>query len=125
MCCYVTDSEGQENYYSGSSILRENQYFNSEADFCRVYTEDVRRNLEDLFLWNRISYYISEEHTSLFSRLLGLRSRYWLFRINRNDLEDAIRLAEDMRGVEVIAELPAREWIPVEAKRRREQMRTS
>ena len=122
MCCIVTDCEGQENY-RGFSILQENQYFNSEVDFCKVYSEEVRRQLEELLLWNRVSYFIDVQNSTLFLRLLGFRKRYWLFRINRNDLEYAIRLTEGMSGVEVIAEPPARDWVPAEAKRRREQMR--
>ena len=124
MCCYDTDSEGQE-IYRGSSILRENQYFDSEADFCRVYSEDVMRQLEEIFTWNRVSYFISERNTALLSRLLGFRKHYWVFRINKNDLEYAMWMTDGMRGIEVIAEPPAPEWIPVEAKRRREEGRRS
>ena len=124
MCCIVTENDGQETY-KGFSILQENQYFNSEADFCRVYSEEVRRELENLLLRNRVSYFIVEQNTSILSRLFGFRKRCWLFRINRNDLEYAIRLTGDMRGVEVIAQPPARDWVPAEAKRRREQMRSA
>lgn len=122
MCCIVTENDGQDAYH-GFSIIQENHYFNSEADFCRVYSEEVRRELEELLLWSRVSYFIVDQNTTLLSRVFGLRKRCWLFRINRNDLEYAMQLVEDMRGVEVIAQPPARDWVPVEAKRRREQLR--
>lgn len=32
-----------------SSILREDQYFDNEADFCKVESESVRSELEKIF----------------------------------------------------------------------------
>lgn len=122
MKCYVTSEETVQE--KGSTILFEDQFFDSEADFCRVYTEDAMTHLEQVFLWNRISYCIEEENASILSRLFGLGKHSWVFRINQNDMEYALWLVGDMRGVEVIAKMPEHDWTPKEAKKRRVENNT-
>lgn len=119
MNCYVTVGENQETR-DGSSILK-NRYFNSEADFCRVYSEEVLLHLERMFLWNQISYFIRDDHSNVFSRLFSTKKHCWIIRLNSHDLEYAAWLVEDMRGVEIIAQIPERDWVPSEAKKEREQ----
>ena len=119
MNCHVTTGEGQE-VRSGASIYR-NRYFNSEIAFCRVYAEEVLQELERLFLWNQISYFIVDDHDSLLARIFSTRRHCWTIRINANDLDYALWLAEDLRGVEIIAQPQEHDWSPAEAKRLREE----
>lgn len=120
MCCYVTSNEEREQSVV-STILREDQYFDSEADFCRVYDDAVLHVLERMLLRNGISYFIKEENTSLLARLLCMRRSGFVVRINGRDMEKAIWLAEELRGVEIIGELPEKDWIPREAGLRRKE----
>lgn len=123
MCCYVTSNEEREQSVV-STILRDDQYFDSEADFCRVYDDRVLHVLERILLRNGISYFIKEENTSLLARLLCMRRSGFVVRINGRDMGKAIWLAEELRGVEIIGRLPERDWIPREAwQRRREEER--
>ena len=61
-----------------SSILREDQYFDNEADFCVVWNEDSKAEIEQLFLDHRISYFVKEssyydQHTATYhSRVVAL-----------------------------------------------------
>ena len=119
MNCHVTTGQILETG-DGTSIFSD-RYFNSEADFCRVYSEDVLMHLEQLFLWNQISYFIQDDHAGVLSRLFSARKHCWTIRINANDLEYATFLVEDVRGVEVIAKIPERDWTPSAAKAEREQ----
>ena len=120
MCCYVTSNEEREQSVV-STILREDQYFDSEADFCRVYDDAVLHVLERILLRNGISYFIKEENTSLLARLLCMRRSGFVVRINGRDMGKAIWLAEEIRGVEIIGELPEKDWIPREAGQRRKE----
>lgn len=122
MCCYVTSNEGQ-GQERVSSILLEDQYFDSEVNFCRVYAEDVLQYLERILLREGISYFVREENSSLLARLLCMRRSGFVVRINCRDMEKAIYLAEDLRGVEIIGRLPEEEWTPKSARIRREEER--
>lgn len=122
MCCYVTSNEGpgQERV---SSILPEDQYFDSEVNFCRVYAEDVLQYLERILLRAGISYFVKEENASLLARLLCMHRSGFVVRINCRDMEKAMYLTEDLRGIEIIGRLPEEEWTPSRARLRREEER--
>ncbi len=122
MCCYVTSNEGQ-GQERVSSILLEDQYFDSEVNFCRVYAGDVLQYLERILLREGISYFVKEENPSLLGRLLCMHRSGFVVRINCRDMEKAMYLAEDLRGVEIIGRLPEEEWTPKRARIRREEER--
>ena len=120
MCCYVTSNEGQ-GQERVSSILLEDQYFDSEVNFCRVYAEDVLQYLERVLLRAGISYFVKEENSSLLARILSMHRSGFVVRINCRDMEKARYRAEDRRGFEVIGRLPQEEWTPKRARLWREE----
>ncbi len=122
MCCYVTSNEGQ-GQERVSSILLEDQYFDSEVNFCRVYAEDVLQYLERILLRAGISYFVKEENSSFLAKLLCMHRSGFVVRINCRDMEKAMYLAEDLRGIEIIGRLPEEEWTPSRARLRREEER--
>ncbi len=96
-----------------SSILREDQYFDNEADFCKVESENVRSELEKIFLKNRISYFIKAQEQSFLERLFGDKGkRPYIVRINNRDIAKAIRLTQDLEGIEIIGREPEPDWSP-------------
>ncbi|SDZ76802.1 hypothetical protein SAMN02745687_00347 [Lachnospiraceae bacterium NK3A20] len=107
-----------------SSILLENQYFDNECDFCKVYSEENLLKIENIFLKNRISYFIKPEDDSLLARLFGsvMNRQRMVIRINNRDIERAVRLVDGIHGVDVIAAMPQSDWCPREhlARRRKE-----
>ncbi len=52
-----------------SSIIQNNQVFNNEVPFCRVYSVDSKKQLEERFLAHRISYFIEWQDKSILQRL--------------------------------------------------------
>ena len=52
-----------------TSILREDQYFDNETDFCVVTGAAAMNQLEQLFLRNRISYFIKVQERSIFQKI--------------------------------------------------------
>ncbi len=103
-----------------SSILREDQYFDNEADFCVVWNEDSKAEIEQLFLDHRISYFVKEEPKPWYRRLLSLR-RYpdaYVIRINSRDIARAAQLVEGIEDVEITGRIPQEDWSPKEKLRR-------
>ena len=99
-----------------SSILKEDQYFNNEMDFCRVRGEEAKRALERVFLGNRVSYFIRFESRSVLSRLfMGRKPESYVIRINVRDFARAAELVEGMENVTIIGRAPAEEWSPRKA----------
>ena len=103
-----------------SSILREDQYFNNEADFCVVWNEDSLKKIERIFLSERISYFITDEKMSILQRLFGpgRRTPGVLVRINGRDMARASELVSALPDVEIVGEIPAQDWSPKEKIRR-------
>ena len=84
-----------------SSILQADHVFNNEIEFCRVTSKESKKQLEDLFLAHRISYYVDWQDKSLLQRIFGMGKERLLctIRINKADLEQARELAETVEGV--------------------------
>lgn len=102
-----------ERWLYMSSILREDQYFDNEADFCKVESESVRSELERIFLKNRISYFIKTQDQGFFERLFGTgEKRSYIVRINNRDIAQAIRLVQNLQGIEIIGKEPEPDWSP-------------
>ncbi|GFI45800.1 hypothetical protein IMSAGC019_01113 [Lachnospiraceae bacterium] len=84
-----------------SSIILDEQEFNREVSFCRVYSQDSKDKLEKLFLKNRISYFIEWQERSFLARLFGNDKQKNIFtiRINEADVEKATEL---VRGIDSV-----------------------
>lgn len=84
-----------------TSLSFDNQVFNREVSFCKVYSLDSKEKLEKLFLQNRISYFIEWQERSFISKLFGGKRQKNMFtiRINEADVERATDL---IRGIESV-----------------------
>ena len=103
-----------------TSILREDQYFDTETDFCVVTGAAAMNQLEQLLLRNRISYFIKVQERSIFQKIFGRRSREEVFvvRINNRDVAAAAELAAEVPNVRIIGKVPEQDWSPKEKLRR-------
>ncbi len=115
--CYINANEYIET--DACSILREDQYFDTEVSFCRVYSEETLMYLERILLRGGISYCIQEENTSLLSRLFSMRRSGCIVRINQRHMEKAMYLTRNLRGLEILSVVPEEDWSPRRAKERR------
>ncbi|MBE5860117.1 MAG: hypothetical protein E7301_08350 [Butyrivibrio sp.] len=86
-----------------SSIIQEDQVFNNEVSFCRVYSQESKKILEERFLANRISYYIDWQNQSFFQKLFGRDNSKILctIRINRADVERARDLVSGLEDIKL------------------------
>ena len=84
-----------------SSILQEDQVFNNEEVFCRVFSLESKKELEARFLKHRISYYVDWQDGSILHRLLSIGKERIIctIRINRADMERARELTQDIKGI--------------------------
>ena len=84
-----------------STILTEDHVFNNEVAFCRVFSQEGKKQLEERFLSHRISSYVDWQDGSILERLLSLGKERILctIRINKADVERARELAEGIRGI--------------------------
>ncbi len=84
-----------------SSIIQTNQVFNNEVPFCKVYSMESKKQLEERFLAHRISYFIEWQDKSIFQKLFD-RSGSKIactFKINRGDLVKAKELSHGIEGI--------------------------
>ena len=86
-----------------ASLVFDDQAFNREVTFCKVYSQDSKKKLEKLFLQNRISYFIEWQERSLFSRLFGgegqKEKNVFTVRINEADVERATELTRGLSDI--------------------------
>ena len=84
-----------------SSIIQHNQVFNNEVPFCRVYSMESKKQLEERFLAHRISYFIEWQDKSIIQRLLDRKGSRIVctFRINKGDLLKAKELSAGIEGI--------------------------
>ena len=84
-----------------SSIIQTNQVFNNEIPFCRVYSIDSKKMLEERFLAHRISYFIEWQDKSFLQRLFDRKGNKIVctFRINKNELARAKEISEGIEGI--------------------------
>lgn len=88
-----------------TSLTFDDQVFNREVAFCRVYSQDSKEKLEKLFLKNRISYFIEWQDRSLVSRMFGSEKKkeksMYTIRINEADIERATELVRGLESVKL------------------------
>ena len=84
-----------------SSIIQNNQVFNNEVPFCRVYSVESKKQLEERFLAHRISYFIEWQDKSILQGLVDRKGRKIVctFRINKGDLVRAKELSQGIEGI--------------------------
>jgi hypothetical protein len=84
-----------------SSIIQNNQVFNNEVPFCRVYSVESKKQLEERFLAHRISYFIEWQERSFIQKLLDRSGSKIVctFRINKGDLLKAKELSAGIEGI--------------------------
>ncbi|MBD5547093.1 MAG: hypothetical protein HDQ97_06810 [Lachnospiraceae bacterium] len=86
-------------------LVFDDQRFNREVSFCRVYSMTSKEKLEKLFLQNRISYFIEWQDRSFVSRLFGSDKKkeknMFTIRINEADVERATALVSGMESVKL------------------------
>ena len=84
-----------------SSIIQSNQVFNNEIPFCRAYSLESKKMLEERFLAHRISYFIEWQDKSFLQRLFDRKGTKIVctFKINKSDLVKAQELTEGIEGV--------------------------
>ena len=86
-----------------SSIIQNDQVFNNEVSFCKVYSKESKKILEERFLKNRISYYIDWQDKSFLQKLFGGDKDKILctIRINRADVDRARELVSGLEDVKI------------------------
>lgn len=86
-----------------SSIIQSDQVFNNEVSFCRVYSKESKKILEERFLANRISYYIDWQDKSFLQRIFDSDKDKIVctVRINRADVERARDLVSGLEDVKL------------------------
>ena len=84
-----------------SSIIQNNQVFNNEVPFCRVYSVESKKQLEERFLAHRLSYFIEWQDKSILQRLFDRKGSKIVctFRINKGDLVRAKELSLGIEGI--------------------------
>ena len=84
-----------------SSIIQNNQVFNNEVSFCRVYSVESKKQLEERFLAHRISYFIEWQEKSIIQKLFDREGNKIVctFRINKGDVLKARELAQGIEGI--------------------------
>lgn len=86
-------------------MIFDDQTFNREVSFCRVYSQESKTKLEKLFLQNRISYFIEWQERSWFARLFGGEKQkernVFTVRINEADVERATELAQGLDDIKL------------------------
>ena len=88
-----------------SSVTFNNNFFNREVAFCKVYSLESKEKLEKLFLRNRISYFIEWQDKTFWQRLFGQeRSKeknVFTIRINEADVELAKELIQGIDSIKL------------------------
>lgn len=86
-------------------MIFDDQAFNREVSFCRVYSQESKKKLEKLFLQNRISYFIEWQERSWLARLFGSENQkernVFTVRINEADVERATELAQGLEDIKL------------------------
>lgn len=86
-----------------SSVLMNDQVFDNEIAFCKVFTLDAKQELERVFLRHRISYFVEWQDKSFFQRLFTPKGNRisCTIRINRADFKQARELVKGIKNVRV------------------------
>lgn len=82
------------------------QFYCREVAFCKVYGNKDKAAIESILLKNRISYFIQMQKESVFIRMFsaqkGKDNVFFIFNINKADVEKASELLKDFDRSQVI-----------------------
>ncbi len=88
-----------------TTLAFDDQRFNREVSFCKVYSLEDKEKLEKVFLKNRISYFIEWQERPFFSRMFGSdrqkEKNIFTIRINEADVEKATELVQGIESVKL------------------------
>lgn len=88
-----------------TTLIFDEQAYNREVSFCKVYSLESKEKLEKMFLKNRISYFIKWQDQSFLKRLFGSdRSKektVYTIRINEADVERAKELVQGIDSIKL------------------------
>ena len=79
----------------------ENQVFNNEIPFCKVTSEEAKKELERVFLRHRISYFVEWPDKSWFQRVFGSKKFSCVVKINNADFARARELVSGIRDIKL------------------------
>ena len=87
-----------------ADAIVEDSFLNHEIPFCKIYNNQTREIVEELFLKNRISFYIQYNRGSIIKKLFSSdreQNSEITVRINEADEETARNLVEGMSYVKL------------------------
>lgn len=88
-----------------TTLIFDEQTYNREVSFCKVYSLESKEKLEKMFLKNRISYFIKWQDQSFLKRLFGSdRSQektVYTICINEADVERAKELVQGIDSIKL------------------------
>lgn len=92
-----------------STILQDDQFFNNEVDFCRLYSYEAKKYLEDIFLKNRVSYFEEWQSKSFLQKLFkqgySKKKPLCTIRINLADVERAYKYTQGIAEIKYTDEV--------------------
>lgn len=93
-----------------AAMVFDEQVYNREVPFCKVYSKESKDKLEKIFLQNRISYFIEWQQRSWLSRLFGESKKIsFTIRINEADVDRATALVQGIEAVKLKKQKEIRE----------------
>ena len=109
-----------------SSVLMDNQVFDNEIAFCKVFTLDAKQQLERVFLRHRISYFVEWQDKSFLQKLFTPKGNRisCTIRINRADFRQARELVKGIKNVKVRSTRGMQENDAVKELRRKKESST-
>ena len=86
-----------------TTLAFDDQRFNREVSFCKVYSLEDKEKLEKVFLKNRISYFIEWQDKPLLQRIFSRDSNkeksFFTIRINEADVPKARELVQGIESI--------------------------
>lgn len=88
-----------------TTLIFDEQAYNREVSFCKVYSLKSKEKLEKMFLKNRISYFIEWQDKSFLKRLFSSdnskEKTVYTIRINEADVERAKELVQGIESIKL------------------------
>jgi len=79
---------------------------NNEIDLCEIVAgknkrvADIRHRIESALQYARVSYFLDWREPGFFKKVFAKKRPKWVFRINSAQLDDALRVIEDLELTE-------------------------
>ena len=101
----------------------DNQVFDNEIAFCKVFTLDAKQQLERVFLRHRISYFVEWQDKSFFQKIFTPKGNRisCTIRINKADFRQARELVRGIKNVKVRSPRGMQETDAVKELRRKKE----